>query len=342
VFLPENSSRQGEDAMMTGRILVHGGAGRWEEGREREEEVISALREGVEAGLSALRAGSAVDAVVEAVASLEESGSFNAGRGASLNLDGEMELDAGIMDGEGLRAGGVAAVRSVPHPIRLARFVMERTENVLVVGAGAGQLAERFGLAGEVHPTEARLREYERGKDSYLASPDHQWIRDLGPRFVSPREGDTIGAVAMDGEGRFAAATSTGGLPFKIPGRVGDSPLVGHGYYAMRGAGAASTSGMGEAIARYGLSLRAVNLMGGGIGAREAAKEAISGLTRLFGPDTAGVLLLDRTGSPGISFNTRGMAVGYGVAGTSPGARIVTRGELEGFSEELPLKLRRK
>jgi beta-aspartyl-peptidase (threonine type) len=331
VLLLEKSFRQREDAMTKGRILVHGGAGRWEEGGERVGRVVMALRGAAEAGLSAMGSGSAVDAVVEAVASLEESGAFNAGRGAALNLGGEIELDAGIMDGDNLRAGGVAAVRSVPHPIRLARFVMERTENVLVVGTGAGQLAERFGFRGDLAPDALRSREFEEGKGEYLLSPGNRWVRDL-TRPDRDREGDTIGAVAMDREGRFAAATSTGGLPFKIPGRVGDSPVVGQGYYAMRGAGAASTSGIGEAIARYGLSLRAVNLMGGGVGAREAAEEAISGLTRLFGPDTAGIILLDRTGSPGIYFNTRGMAIGYGGYGIDTGARIVMGEDLKEFS----------
>jgi L-asparaginase / beta-aspartyl-peptidase len=139
----------------------------------------------------------------------------------------------------------------------------------------------------------------------------------------------------MDREGRCAAATSTGGLPFKLPGRVGDSPLVGHGYYAMRGAGAASTSGIGEAIARYGLSLRAVLRMAGHLRAQAAAEVEISGLTRLFGTETAGIILLDQAGSPGVFFNTRGMAVGYGDAGTEPEARIVMKRELEGFTSFL-------
>jgi beta-aspartyl-peptidase (threonine type) len=329
---PIRSIREEENMKLKGRILTHGGAGPWEDAGRREGEVLPALRGGVEAGLSAMRSGSAVDAVVEAVAYLEGTGAFNAGKGAVLNLDGGIGLDAGVMDGESLRAGGVADVRSIPHPIRLARFVMERTENVLVVGTGAEELARLSGQAGDLHPLEMRRQEYERGKGSYVGDPGHRWIRDLGPRFMGIREGDTVGAVAMDGEGRFAAATSTGGLPFKLPGRVGDSPLVGHGFYAMRGAGAASTSGIGEAIARYGLSLRAVNLMAGGCGAPSAANESISGLTSLFGPDTAGIILLDQRALPGLSFNTRGMAVGYGGIDADPGAQIVKREDLAEFS----------
>jgi beta-aspartyl-peptidase (threonine type) len=321
--------------MMIGRILVHGGAGPWEEAGAREGEVIPALEGAVEAGLSAMKGGSAVDAVVEAVAFLEESGVFRAGKGAALNLDGEIELDAGVMDGESLRAGGVGAVRSVPHPVRLARFIMERTENVLVVGPGAGRLGEGFGFSGRLRPDDLRLKEYEEKKGKYLSSQDHRWVTGILPGLTGAREGDTVGAVAMDGGGKLAAATSTGGLAFKLPGRVGDSPIVGHGYYAMRGAGAASTSGIGEAISTYGLSLRAVNLMAGGMGAMAAAREAIAGITTLFGPDTAGILLLDRTGSPGLFFNTRGMAVGYGKTGSEPGARVVRKGELEEFSIRL-------
>ena len=324
---------------MKGRILVHGGAGSWDEGERREGEVVPALQAAVEAALSAMRSGSAVDAVVEAVALMEGSGVFKAGRGALPNLDGVIELDAGLMDGESIRAGGVAAVRSVPHPVRLARIVMDKTENVLVAGLGAERLARLFGLSGKIHLDATRREEIEAKRRDYLESPDHHWVRELRSEMTGAREGDTVGAVAMDGEGRFAAATSTGGLSFKIPGRVGDSPIVGQGFYAMRGAGAASTSGIGEAIARHGLSLRAVGLMAEGIEAGTAASESISGLTRLFGPDTAGVILLDRHGHPGISFNTRGMAVGYGGPGLDAGARIVRREGLEEFSKRLLEKI---
>jgi L-asparaginase / beta-aspartyl-peptidase len=320
---------------MKGCILVHGGAGAWEEAAGREGEVTRALRDAMLTGLSAMEAGSAVDAVVEAVAFLEGSGVFNAGGNAVLNLAGGMELDAGIMDGENLRSGAVGAVRSVPHPVRLARVVMERTEHMLLVSEGAEELARASGLAGELRPATARREEYTRLKDSWLASPDHRWAGDPGRRYAMRREGDTVGAVAMDREGRFAAATSTGGLPFKLPGRVGDSPLVGHGYYALRGAGAAATSGIGEAIARYGLSLRAVLRTGEGSGAQDAAEEGIAGLTRLFGPETAGIVLLDPAGSPGVFFNTRGMAVGYGEPGGQPSAWIVRREELQGFARRL-------
>jgi beta-aspartyl-peptidase (threonine type) len=321
----------GEDTMK-GRILVHGGAGPWEEVGRLGGKGSRGLREAVEAGLAAMGSGSAVDAVVEAVASLEGSGAFNAGKGAVLNLAGRIELDAGVMDGERTGSGAVAAVRSVPHPVRLARVVMERTGHMLLVGDGAEELARVSGLSGEVRALKRRTWEYEHEKAAWLKSRSHRWVGDLGPPFVEPREGDTVGAVAMDGEGRFAAAASTGGPPFKLPGRVGDSPLVGHGYYALRGAGAASTSGIGEAIARYGLSLRAVLRTGDGAPAQEAAEQAIAGLTDLFGENTAGVILLDRTGSPGVFFNTGGMAVGYGRSRADIVSRIVKREQIGEFS----------
>ena len=325
---------------MEGRILVHGGAGAWEADAAREAAVTATLREAVFAGLSAMGSGTAVDAVVEAVASLEESGVFNAGRGSAPNLDGDIELDAGLMDGGSLRAGGVTAARSVPHPVRLARIVMERTENVLVAGEGATRLARAFGLTGELIPDPSGKNEIARKRGAYLKAPDHRWVRELRPGMEGNRVSDTVGAVAMDGDGRLAAATSTGGLEFKIPGRVGDSPIVGHGYYAMRDAGAASTSGIGEAISRYGLSLRAVNLMGDGMEAQEAAEAAIAGLTRMFGTRTAGIILLDRDGSPGVSFNTGGMAVGFGGELIMPWVRILRKREMKTFTGSLREELR--
>lgn len=324
---------------MTGRILIHGGAGPWDDAGKRKGEVIPALEKAISAGYSAMRGGSAVDGVVEAITLLEGSGVFNAGKGAVLNLEGEMELDAGIMDGETLRAGGVAAVRSVPHPILLARMVMERTEHVLLVSDGAEELAERFGLAGDLHPPARRVKKFEKERKEYLRAGDHKWARELGSGFTGGTLADTVGAVAMDEEGRLAAATSTGGLPFKLPGRVGDSPVVGHGYYALKGAGAAATSGIGEAISRYGLSLRAVCLMAGGTDAASAAGEAIADLSRLFGTGTAGIILLDQRGSPGVSFNTGGMAIGYGGAGAGPGARIVMKEDLEDFTSFLRTRM---
>ena len=325
---------------MKGRILVHGGAGAWKDEVVREDRAIPALRHAVGAALAAMEGGSAVDAVAEALASLEESGVFNAGKGAYPNLDGDIELDAGLMDGTTLRAGAVAAVRSVPHPIRLARVVLERTENVLVAGAGADQLARRFGLAGTLHPDARCLREFDSKRREYLGAGGHRWARELLDRGRGTGEGDTVGAVAMDGEGKFAAGTTTGGLAFKIPGRVGDSPIVGHGYYAMRDAGAASTSGIGEAISRYGLSLRAVLRLGEGAPAQEAAKEEIAGLTALFGTGTAGIILLDRNGSPGVSFNTGGMAVAFGGEEITPWVRILRKKEMKKFPGILRGELR--
>ena len=320
---------------MKGRILVHGGAGAWKEDAAREGDVITALHQAVCAGIAAMEQGTAVDSAVEAVASLEESGVFNSGKGAMPNLDGDIELDAGLMDGTSLRAGGVAAVRAVPHPIRLARIVMERTEDVLVVGPGASRIAGSFGLLGDVSPGARCREEFGPRRKEYLEAGEHRWVRELMGRVEGSREGDTVGAVAVDPGGGFAAATSTGGLAFKIPGRVGDSPIVGHGFYALRNAGAASTSGIGESIARYGLSMRAVNLMAVGARAPDAAREAISGLTGLFGPDTAGIILLDRGGSPGVYFNTEGMAIGIGGPGAEPAAWIVRRAGLGEFTELL-------
>src|SRR5204862_6219790 len=167
--------------------------------------------------------GSSLDAVAAAVATLEDAGVFNAGRGAAPNGDGEIELDAGIMDGATLRAGGVAAVRRIKNPIAAAREVMEHGRHVLLAGAGAERFARRRGL--------------KIISKSYF----HRYkVSDHG----------TVGAVALDRAGHLAAATSTGGITGQLPGRVGDSPVVGAGVYADDATCAVSATGAGEAFLR--------------------------------------------------------------------------------------------
>ena len=221
--------------------------------------------------------GAALDAVQAAAVALEDDPLFNAGRGAVLNEQGEVEHDAGITCGHTANAGGVAAVSGVRNPIVLARAVMEKTPHVLLTGAGAEAIADREGVE-RVDPGWHVTKKRE-----------SQW----------QAAGDTIGAVAVDRDGHLAAATSTGGILHKLRGRIGDSPLPGAGLYA-DDACAVSASGHGEAIMRAVASHEvAAAVRHGGRPLAEAVRAA---LERVDG--AAGLIAVGRDGQPAIEFNT--------------------------------------
>jgi beta-aspartyl-peptidase (threonine type) len=263
---------------------VHGGAGGWSRGAQFIARARAACEEAAASGLQLLaRGGSALDAVEVAVRRLEDEPILNAGRGSYPNTDGIVELDALIMDGANLAAGAVAAVQRVLHPVSLARRVMTETPHVLLVGEGASAYADRIG--------------FPRCSNEDLLAPG-----------VQPAAGtrDTVGAVALDDHGSLAAATSTGGIPNKLPGRVGDSPIPGAGAYADNAAGAVSATGDGEAFIRLVVSKRMTDDMALGATAQAACDAAM----RLIGQRlhaSGGVIAIDRTGRPGVSFNTRAM-----------------------------------
>jgi beta-aspartyl-peptidase (threonine type) len=237
--------------------------------------------------------GSALDAVEAAARALEEDPRFNAGRGACLTRAGTIEVDAAVMVGDGLRAGAVACVPNLLHPVALARRVLEAGEHVLLVGPGATAFAEEVGL----HPSDP----------SDLLTP-RALARYHEAQSVSDAA-DTIGAVALDARGVLAAATSTGGVAGKRPGRVGDSPLVGAGLYADLSA-AASATGVGEPILRGLLCVRAVDRVRGGQRAQDAAEAALEDLRARTG-GRAGVILLDRDGRVGVAHTTGAMSFAW-------------------------------
>src|SRR5687767_11847980 len=216
-------------------IVVHGGAGDLNPSDDPKpciEGCLAAAR----AGHAVLKAGgSALDAVIAAVVWLEDDPHFNAGTGSVLNADGEVETDASVMTGD-LKAGAVGALKGIKNPVLLARLVMERTKHVLLVADGALRFAKEQGV-GLVDPA-SMITERARTK----------WSRT-----------GTVGAVARDSQGRLAAATSTGGTTRKLPGRLGDTPLIGCGTFARAGAGAASCTGIGEAIIKTTLARWAVD-----------------------------------------------------------------------------------
>ena len=273
-------------------LIVHGGAGATP---QSELDLYQAgCRAALLAGWEILeKGGSALDAVEAAIHVLEDDPHFNAGRGAVLNADGEVELDASLMDGEDLRAGAVGAVRRLRHPITLARKILEEGHHVLLVGEGAQRFARQAGILEcpeEELITEARRRQWQ---SSEAAQP-----------------GGTVGAVALDQKGRMAAGTSTGGIAGKHAGRVGDSALIGCGTYADSRAGGASATGIGEAIIRVVLAKYAVDHLRAGHDPEQAARMAMT-LLRAEGRGEGGIILVDRHGRVGAAHTTPFMAHGW-------------------------------
>jgi beta-aspartyl-peptidase (threonine type) len=265
-------------AMGVPALIVHGGAGTVED--ERRAGCLEGVERAARAGWTVLeRGGSALDAVEAAVRELEANPEFNAGYGSVLNRLGTVEVDACIMDGD-LRAGAVAAVPWFRHPITLARKLLDAGEHVLLVGGGALLYAREVGMSGD--PPETMIAERSRMR--------HE--RDLAARAASRGVGDTVGACAVDRAGRVAAATSTGGTPWKRPGRVGDSPLVGCGNYADSRAGAASCTGHGESIIRVVMARGAVDRLREGRTPDEAARAAVAELVERTAPSGEGGLIL--------------------------------------------------
>lgn len=294
---------------MTWAIAIHGGAGARPRRLPAEElRIIRAtLAEALAAGAEALRAGArALDAVQCAVRSMEASGVLNAGRGAVLNHDGFAELDAALMDGHGRRAGGVAALRHIAHPIDLARAVMEDGRHVLLAGEGAERFALARGFARESDDyfiTERRRRELERAREAQAAP-------------IPWHPAGTVGAVALDARGDLAAATSTGGLTGKHPGRIGDSPIIGAGTYAENGVCAVSGTGAGEYFLRFtAASDVGARLKYAGRSLEAAAREVIESMQAAGGE--GGLIAVDAAGHIAMPFSSEAMLRGCASAGRS-------------------------
>lgn len=280
-------------------IIVHGGAGAALEPERRKAAAEGCLR-AARIGRQVLQAGgSALDAAEAACAALEDDPLFNAGTGSVLTADGTVEMDAGIMEGDALRTGAVAAVTGIRNPIRLARWVMERSPHALLAGEGARRFALEQGMAPYPPALLVTERALARWKRQFDGNSDDEGEDD------APIPG-TVGAVVRDASGRLAAATSTGGTSGKLPGRVGDSPLLGAGFYADRLAGAASATGHGEAILRVLLSKVVCDRMQAGAPASVAAREAITVLDRVDGE--AGIICIDPLGHVGWAHNAPEMS----------------------------------
>jgi beta-aspartyl-peptidase (threonine type) len=283
------------------------------------DDVIAAHENGVrnalEAGWKILESGgTALDAIEAAVMVMEEDDTFDAGRGSFLTCDGTVEMDALIMDGATLRAGGVGGVQHVRSAIKLSRLVLEKSPHVYFVGEGAERFAQEHGMRLidnkelVIEREEVRLREFKAnlaagGKDTTFSGGQD----DIHPVAMSSH--DTVGAVALDVNGNIAGATSTGGTLNKDPGRVGDSSLIGCGCYADNASAAASCTGWGEPIMKLVLAKSAADQVARGRDPQTTARAAISSLkTRLNGH--GGIILLDAQGRYCIAHNTPRMAWG--------------------------------
>jgi L-asparaginase / beta-aspartyl-peptidase len=297
-------------------LVVHGGA--WAMPDDMVEAHLVGVRTALAAGWRVLEAGgTALDAVEAAVVVMEDDETFDAGRGSFLNRDGKVQLDALIMDGATLRAGGVGCVERVRNPVRAARKILSESPHVYFVGEGAERFAAEHGVemcANEelVIPREVeRLREYQTQETiptSRAEDPREMGHSAPGSEMFAPEiSHDTVGAVALDRDGNIAAATSTGGTLNKAPGRLGDSSLIGCGCYADNLSAAVSTTGWGEPIMKLVLAKWTADRVLAGNLPEWAAQEAMNSLKqRLNGH--GGIIVLNAQGQFGIAHNTPRMA----------------------------------
>ena len=276
-------------------VVVHGGAiDEKMDGTAR----FAVMKQALQKARAALAAGaSSLDVVEQTVEAFEDSGAFNAGRGAIADAAGLVETDAAIMDGDGLRAGGVASMTALKNPIHAARLVMEANRHVLMVGDRGQAYAEKLGAVAVPPSYFVKTGKVERG-----AVPEH----------------GTVGAVALDRCGHIAAATSTGGFDAKIPGRVGDSPIVGAGVYAADDAGGFSGTGHGEYYIRYSVSKDVADRMRYAHQSLDTAMKADVFGTLAPLKAEAGLIGVDRHGNVGMYYNTLGMFRGYATDRETP------------------------
>jgi beta-aspartyl-peptidase (threonine type) len=284
-------------------LVVHGGAGTWKGTRRRRGH--RGVRRAASIGADTLRnGGTALDAIEACIVAMEDDPTFNAGYGSALNLLGRAEMDASIMDGRTLEAGAVALVTRVRNPIRLARLVMEKTDHVLVASSGAERLARLFRLESHNPITHSAKKSWRllraqlaRGQVTYLPK-----AYELAREFPEIMSAGTVGAVARDGDGNIAAGTSTGGLALRLPGRVGDTPLIGSGTYADE-SGGCSVTGIGEGAIRLTLAKSACDFIHSGLSAQKAADQSVRRLQSRLGLKI-GVITVDAHGRIGSAHST--------------------------------------
>jgi beta-aspartyl-peptidase (threonine type) len=287
-------------------LAIHGGAGTIDRGSitpEKEKEYRRGLEQSLEAGMAILKkGGSSLDAVEACVRILEDNPLFNAGRGSVFTSAGTNEMDAAIMDGETLKAGAVVSLKHIKNPISLARLVMEKSPHVMLSGEGAEAFARKNGVQlmdPKYFFTQERWDALQRVKKTSKKSGEKSEVSDRDHH-------GTVGAVALDSRGNLAAATSTGGTTNKLPGRVGDSPIIGAGTYANDATCAVSATGDGEYFIRATVAHEVSALIENkGMSVSDAAEAALAKVAQLGG--TGGMIAMDRRGNVALPFNTTGM-----------------------------------
>jgi beta-aspartyl-peptidase (threonine type) len=297
-------------------LVIHGGAGtilKKNMTPQKEALYIAGLTRALKSGYAKIKAGkTSIDAVEAAIHVLEDDSLFNAGKGAVFTNDGKNELDASIMDGKNLMAGAVAGVTTLRNPISAARAVMEKSEHVMMVGAGAEKFAKQAGLEivdPKYFRTESRWKGLlkARKNDSTKTELDHGNKKSslLGIKNIDEKFG-TVGCVALDKAGNLAAGTSTGGMTNKKFGRVGDAPIIGAGTYCDNETAGISCTGWGEFFIRTAVAKTVSDLMEyKGLSLNDASKLALDKMAKLGG--TGGLIALDKKGNVSMPFNTEGM-----------------------------------
>jgi len=290
-------------------LLIHGGAGtilKKNMTPEKEKRYKEKLTEALQTGAAILKkGGSSLDAVSAAIVVMENSPLFNAGKGAVFTAEGVNEMDASIMDGSDLDAGAVAGVRHIKNPILAARAVMEKTPHVMIMGEGAEEVAEKNGIAlvdSSYFFTHSRWNSYLKVKEKMEQGEKH----------------GTVGAVALDMHGNLAAGTSTGGMTYKMKGRIGDSPIIGAGTYADNNTCAVSCTGHGEYFIRNAVAYDISALMKyKNMSLQDAANRVIMQKLKKIGAD-GGIIAVDKNGNTAMTFNTPGMYRGTIAADKKP------------------------
>ena len=296
-------------------LAIHGGAGtilRSLMTAELEREYRDALENALKVGWEILSGGGkALEAVESTVVELENFPLFNAGKGAVFTHEGKHELDASIMDGATLNAGAVAFVKNVKNPVKLARLVMEKTAHILLAGEGANEFARQMQVEFEPDDyffTDFRYKQLLSAREENVIQLDHS--SNPKSQIKTPKSNGTVGAVACDGFGDIAAATSTGGMTNKKFGRVGDTPIIGAGTYADNKTCAISCTGYGEffmiGVSAYDVAAR---MKYKNLNLGEAANETIANLTRINGE--GGLIAVDALGNVSLPFNCEGMYRGF-------------------------------